>query len=365
MSEINEPTTTVIDVEQTITRGGGMAGIVAVIGSFGIVSDNQIKSYNNIRTALAELKDEEGTVSEEAKGYHALEYLFSKHDNSLGVEEVLIINTTTSDEGTKDYTLTNEKLADALDLLEDEHFNILYIADELDESKLTNIKTLRNTMYKNQFPWGLISAVKIESKEEIETINGIFKTGGAYKLVTTPKQLAGDAEPLNLINTAAWEAGYTAGKMVNESETGKTINNVIGVGTKDEYPALYQDILENGLHSQKIYNRRLKEVRVNNIKTPTGKDMAIERIKDFIVGDLALRDIYGDPNTKPTREGIGGMFSYKKDEYVRLGLIEDMDYDITACNDKCVKAELELFIPEVITEVRLFVKVTPSNVEVV
>lgn len=365
MSGINEPTTTVIDVEQTITRGGGMAGIVAVIGSFGIVSDNQIKSYNNIRTALAELKDEAGTVSEEAKGYHALEYLFSKHDNSLGVEEVLIINTTTSDEGTKDYTLTNEKLADALDLLEDEHFNILYIADELDESKLTNIKTLRNNMYKNQFPWGLISAVKIESKEEIETINGIFKTGGAYKLVTTTKQLTGDAEPLNLINTAAWEAGYTAGKMVNESETGKTINNVIGVGTKDEYPALYQDILENGLHSQKIYNRRLKEVRVNNIKTPTGKDMAIERIKDFIVGDLALRDIYGDPNTKPTREGIGGMFSYKKDEYVRLGLIENMDYDITACNNKCVKAELELFIPEVITEVRLFVKVTPSSVEVV
>lgn len=364
MSDINEPTTTVTDVQQTMTFGAGMAGIVVCIGSFGIVGDGTIKSYNNPRLALSELKGELNEVPSEAYGYHALEYLFGRYGDSLGLSELMIVNTTTSAEGTVDYTLTNEKLADALELISDEHFNILFVADELDESKLTNIKTLRNSMYKNQYPWGLISAVTVETKEEVEAVSEIFKEGGAYKLITTPKQLEGDVTPLTLINTAAWDTAYTAGKMVNKSETGKTIPGVIGGNTKEEYPTIFGDILEKGLHSQKIYNRRLKEVRVNNIRTPTGKDMSIERTKDFIVGDLALRDIYGDPNSKPTREGIGGMFFHKSEEYKRLGLIDDMKYDITACNDKCVKAELELFIPDIITEVRLFVKVTPSAVEV-
>lgn len=364
MSDINEPTTTVTDVQQTMTFGAGMAGIVVCIGSFGTVGDGTIKSYNNPRLALSELKGSLNEVPSEAYGYHALEYLFGRYGDSLGLSELMIVNTTTSEEGTLDYTLTNEKLADALELISDEHFNILFVADVLDTSKLSNIKTLRNSMYKNQYPWGLISAVEIESEENVETISEIFATGGAYKLITTPKQLDGDEEPLSLINTAAWDTAYTAGKMVNKSETGKTIPGVVGGNTKEEYPETFGDILEKGLHSQKIYNRRLKEVRVNNIRTPTGRDMSIERTKDFIVGDLALRDIYGDPNTKPTREGIGGMFFHKSEEYKRLGLIKDMKYEITACDDKCVKAELELFIPDIITEVRLFVKVTPADVEV-
>lgn len=363
-TEILEPTTTVTDVDTTVTRGGGMAGIVVCIGSFGAVTDNQIKSYTNPRIALAELKGEQNTVPEEALGYHALDYLFSKSGDSLGIEELLVVNTTTENEGDIDYTLTNEKLADALKLIDDEQFHILYVADVLDETKLANIKSLRDDMYKIRFPWGLNAAVKIESEEDIDNIAKIFETGGDYKLITTQKQLEGSAEPLSLVNTVAWDTAYTAGLMVNQSETGKQIPEVIGTGTKEEYPECYERILKKGLHSQKIYNRRLKEIRVNSIRCCNGYDMAINRTKDFIVGDLALRDIYGNPNSSPSYEFIKGMFELKKTEYVEMGLIDDMKYDITECNTKCVKAEIELFIPDILVEVKLFVKVTPTSLEV-
>ena len=43
MTGINEPTITVTDVETTVTRAGGMAGVVVIIGAFPIVTDNTIK----------------------------------------------------------------------------------------------------------------------------------------------------------------------------------------------------------------------------------------------------------------------------------------------------------------------------------
>ena len=362
MTEINEPTITVTDVENTVTRGGGMAGVVVIIGAFP-TADATIRSYTNLRTALAELKGSVTPIPEEALGYHALPYLFNK-DQGLGVEEVIIVNITTV-EAALNYDLTNEKLANALDLIKDEHFNILFVASVLDDTKLTNIKKLRDDMYSNQLPWGLIAPVSAETSNEVEAISAIFKTGGAYKLITTQKQLTSDAEPLNLVNTAAWDVAYTAGQLVNVSETGKIIPGVTGLNTKEAFPDLYGAILDWGLHSMKVINRRLGLVITNNIKTPTGRDMALERIKDYIVGDLALRDIFGNPNIKPTYDYIKGMFKSRKQKYTDLGLIIDMKYDITACDLKCVKAELELFIPDIITAIKLFVKVTPTSVEII
>ncbi|OEC87890.1 MULTISPECIES: hypothetical protein [Methanobacterium] len=360
---IYEPTITVQDVESTVTLGGGMAGVVVIIGAFPYV-DSTIKSYTSSRKALEELKGGVTTIPEGALGYHALEYLFRRDGNSLGIEELLVVNITSEVEEVLNYTLTADKLADALDLIKDEQFDILFVADVLDAALLANIKELRDDMYAAQLPWGLISAVTVETESDVTAINTLFKTGGAYKLITTPKQLEGDAEPLNRVNTAAWDVAYTAGQLVNASETGKIIPGVIGQGTKESLPDIYDTILENGLHSQKIINRRLGQVITNNIMTPTGRDMAIERVKDYIVGDLALRDIFGDPNINATYDFIRSMFEVRKQKYTDLRLISDMKYEITACDTKCVKAELELFIPDVITEIRLFVKVTPTSVEV-
>jgi hypothetical protein len=362
MTDINEPTITVTDVENTVTRGGGMAGVVVIIGAFP-TDDATIKSYTNLRTAQAELAGSVTTIPEECLGYNALPYLFDK-SNGLGVEEVIVVNITTTVTDTLNYELTNDKLASALDLIKDEHFDILFVASVLDSTKLTNIKELRDDMYAAQLPWGLIAPVSFTLATDITTIADLFKTGGAYKLITTQKQLASDSEPLSLVNTAAWDVAYTAGQLVNASETGKIIPGVNGLNTKEEFATLYEIILDNGLHSQKVINRRLGQVITNNIKTPSGRDMAIERTKDYIVGDLALRDIFGNPNITATYDYIKGLFKSRKQKYMELGLISDMKYEITEASTTCVKAELELFIPDIITEVRLFVKVTPSSISI-
>lgn len=365
MTDINEPTIVVTDVPSTAANtpsANGMAGVVVVIGAFP-TDDATIKSYTDLRTALSELQGDVTTVSDSCLGYNALPYLFNKQNNP-GIEELLVVNITTSVEGVLDYSLTNEKLATALDLISDEHFNILFVASELDSTKLTTIKALRDEMYQNQFPWGLIAPVTITAESDVTGINGIFQTGGAYKLITTQKQLDSDSEPLTLVNTAAWDTAYTAGQLVNASETGKIIPGVNGLNTKEVFPDTYETILDNGLQSQKLINRRLGQVITNNIMTPTGRDMAIDRIKDYIVGDLALRDIFSKPNSNPTYEYIKGMFKSRAQQYKDLSLITDMNYNITECNSKCVKAELELFIPDIIAEVKLFVQVTTSSVTI-
>jgi len=364
MGDLNEPSITVTDVENIVSRGGGMAGVVVVIGAFNTVNTN-IASYTNLRTALVDLGGNDEEVPDEALGYHALPYLFMQQKGSLGIEELIVVNVTSEGtEGAMDYTLNADKLADALALLKDEHFNILFVAGELDDTLLANIKELRDDMYKNQLPWGLIAPVTFATAEDILEIKELFQTGGAYKLITTPKQLKGDSEPLSLVNTAAFDVAYTAGQLVNTSETGKIIPGVTGVATKEEFSTLYEDILSGGLHSQKIINRRLGQLITNNIMTPTGRDMALERVKDYIVGDLALRDIFSKPNITATYDYIKGMFAVRKQRYQDLGLIHDMNYVITSCDTKCVKAELDLSIPDIITQVKLFVKVTPYSVEI-
>lgn len=362
MADIYEPTITVTDVENTVTRGGGMAGVVVIIGAFP-TDDATIKSYTDLRTALSELQGDSGIISEEALGYYALPYLFNR-DNGLGIEELLVVNITTQGDTDLDYDLTNDKLAAALDLIKDEHFNILFVADVLTETQLANIKSLRDDMYQNQLPWGLIAPVSVSTGNEVKAVSAVFATGGAYKLITTQKQLSTDAEPLSLVNTAAYDVAITAGNLVNVSETGKIIPGVIGLNTKEALSTIYESILKCGLHSQKVINRRLGQVITNNVMTPTGRDMAIERTKDYIVVDLALRDIFGNPNINPTYDYIRGMFKGRRQAYLDLSLINNMTYEITECSSRCVKAELDLDIPDIIDEVRLFVKVTPSGVTI-
>lgn len=366
MVEINEPTITITDVESTsVTQRAatGMAGTVVMIGAFPIVGDGKLKSYTNLRTALKDLKGSVDEIPSEALGYHALPYLFNKK-NSLGIEELIIVNITTLVDTTLNYDLNNDKLAAALELISDEHFDILFVADTLDSAKLTAIKTLRDDMYAAQLPWGLIAPVSFSTALDIEGISEVFEDGGAYKLITTQKQLKTDATPLSLVNTAAFDVAYTAGQLVNQSETGKIIPGVVGLSTREVFPSVYESILANGLQSQRVINRRLGQLITNNIKTPTGRDLAIERTKDYIVGDLALRDIFSKPNSNPTYDYIKGSFEARKQNYIDLGLIDDMKYEITQCNSKCVKAELDLFVPDIISEIRVYVKVTPTSVEV-
>lgn len=361
MADIYEPTITVTDVENTVTRGGGMAGVVCMIGAFP-TDDATIKSYTDLRTAQSELKGDATSIPDDALGYNALPYLFNR-DNGLGIEELIVVNITTTVSDALNYDLTNDKLAAALDLIKDEHFNILFVADVLTETQLANIKSLRDDMYAAQLPWGLIAPVDVSTTNEVKAVSAVFATGGAYKLITTQKQLESDAEPLSLVNTAAYDVSITAGNLVNISETGTIIPGVSGLNTKEALSNIYETILECGLHSQKVINRRLGQVITNNVMTPTGRDMAIERTKDYIVADLALRDIFGNPNITATYDYVKGLFKGKKQAYTDLGLINDMNYEITECSSRCVKAELDLDIPDIIDEIRLFVKVTPSTVE--
>lgn len=56
--------------------------------------------------------------------------------------------------------------------------------------------------------------------------------------------------------------------------------------------------------------------------------MGIERVKEYIIKDLTLEEIFGESNNNMTHDYINSMFGYKKKQYIGLNLINDMDYEI-------------------------------------
>ena len=368
---INEPSVTVTDVADTVQRGYGTAAVVAFIGAFNNATTT-IESYTSLEKAQDELKGDAATVSAVpagAKGYHCLPYLFNQNNQSYGPVEVIIVNTTTSTTNnevtTLNYELTNEKLASAYALLADEAFDILCFGDTITNAQAANLKTFRDTQYAAQKPFGIIAAFSISNANEAETFKGIFNTGGIYKAITTPIQIKGDANALSLEKSAAWHAAFTAGRQVNKSETGKVYEELIGVDSKSQYPTYWEDLLDNGLHTQKYRNRRLKIIECIRNWTPNGRDMKVERTKNYMIKKLSFEDVFGEDTVDITKSYVTGLFEYEKKLAKEAGLITDMTYDITYCSSKCVKANLELIIPDIVTQVKLNVSIelTPKGDE--
>ena len=212
MSTTNEPDVVVTDVEKIKTKTYGNAGKIACIGAFPSTTFS-VKSYTKLEDAQSDLGVSplpEGCVS-----YGCLPYLFNQNDQSKGAEEVIIVNTNYG-AGSASYTITNELLASALLLLADEDFDILVIADSIDleaaganSSVIVNpiwntLKTFVDSQYRNQQPFGIITAIDIDNTSEtgdatLASLKQLFHDKGIYKAVTTPVHERNDTNALTKI----------------------------------------------------------------------------------------------------------------------------------------------------------------------
>ena len=377
MTTVNEPDIVVTDVEKIKTKTYGNAGKIACIGAFPN-STFQIGSFSKLEDAQAQCGAT--TIPEGCVSYDCLPYLFNQDNQSKGAEEVIIVNTNYG-ANSLSYIITNELLAAALLVLADEDFDILYVADTIDleaegdnSSVIVNplwntLKTFLDTQYRNQQPFGIITAIGIDTTSTTgDTTLAAFKTlyhdKGIYKAVTTPVYLNGDTAALSLPKSAAWHAAFTAGRLVNKSETGKIYKALQGNDSKSVFPIQstsgkidWENLLDAGLHTTKYHNRRLKTIKCINNMTPAGYDMKVERVKNYMIKRLNFADVFGEDNTEPTIDFVKGLFEYEKELALKNGYLTDMDYEVIHCSSDCVRAKLFLEIPDVVRHVKLEVSV--------
>lgn len=369
-----EPYVEVNDVERITQVSYGNAGKLAVIGAFptntfkldvftdldacknALLGDYKLPNDNSVENASKTV------VPDTFVSFYCLDYVFMKNKQSGGAESVLIVNTNYG-KNSLATSSTNADINTACGLLADEDFDILNIAEPIavavqDNSTyilnpiISTLKTFSNNQYKNQKPFGIITGFDMANVTSalLTEFKNLWKDKGIFKAVTTPIRMNGDANSLSIAQSGCWQAGFTAGRPVNKSETMKVYDGIIGESTKDVFTGSIttQNLLDAGFHTQKYKNRRDKVVQCISNITPCDYDMKIERIKNFMIKRLTLADRLGDDNDYITRDLLKGLFIAERERAIESRLLVDMDFNFINTDTDKVKAEVKFYINDII-----------------
>lgn len=382
-----EPHIEVYDVAKIQQQGYGAAGKIAVIGAFPTTAaSTRVNVYTSYDKARDDLKGAYRTIDDNSIAnksldpvpatyisFYCLDYLFGRFRKSTGAESITIVNTNAN--GSLTPAITNADILAATKVLAEEDFDILTIADNttLVTSTTVNsettyilnpvwetLKGFENDMFKAQKPFGVITGIDLTSNATttlLEEFKKLWNDRGVFKAVVTPVKLNGASAALNIASSGCWHAAYTAGRPANKSETAKVYDELMGENSKDKFPTTedidWQDLLANGFHTTKYKNRRLQTIQCLSNITPADYDMKIERVKNYMIKRLTLEDWLGDDNNNVTRDSIKGKFEAEKQLAIQNKFLVDMEYTLVNLETDKVKANLKLYIPDIIRVLRL------------
>lgn len=371
-----EPHVEVYNRKKMKTSRYGQAGKIALIGAFPSstfklgVFDDMEEAQNAV---LGDYKVPGDTSIENASktevpstfvAFFCIEHCFIKNSATYGPEDVLIVNTNYG-KSTLVPSSTNADIASACELLAEEDFDILSIAENVtlvvmdNESYILNpiwktLKDFYDAQFYAQKPFGISTGIDMTNATEelLQAFKALFNKGGFFKAVTTPVHYIGEANPLNLAQSGCWHAAFTAGRPVNKSETAKEYEGLIGENSKDLYPTTgsisWKKLLNNGFHTTKYKNRREKTIQCLSNITPCDYDMKIERTRNYLLKRLNVDDGLGDDNDEYTREHLDGIFKYERDLAIQNRLIKDMEYEFTTVDSETCKAIVKMSINDIL-----------------
>lgn len=323
----------------------GMAGRIGIIGAFDSeTSDLTLVSDVTTAHSIFGTTTTEGTF----KGTDDIDLLFN------GASSLLVANITTWSEDTPSTTLTNEKLAAALDLLSHEEFDLLFIAEELSDAAQTIVSTWLDKEFKDKYAHGQVAQLQKSTTAAYTTSVATFQKN-IYWICT--QQYTYNGEVLSLNRSAALMAGVIAGMSVNRSLTAKIIPGVTGVTPEytGDNAAIGTKLLELNVPFLKCRNRLNKTYYCVNSMLPDELDLYINRVRDYIINRIAVETFLGDINSDATIGGISNLVENIRYECVDiLGLLKDFEYRVEKESAKCVNVILEkLIFDDVITEIRI------------
>lgn len=346
-----EPKINVMQQEVTIANDDvpGQANRIAVIGAF----DSEVTvltSVNNSRSAHTIF----GTMGTEGafKGTDAIDGLF------YGASELLVVNITTwSDDETPvaSTTITAEKLAAALAKLENEEFDILFIADDLSDALQTTVTTWLDAEFAKKYCHGQVVQMS-RANASAYTTSVATVNDNVYYINT--QQLTYNGALLSLNRSTAFIAGLIASMDVNRSLTAKTIPNVSAVSPEYLTAAgeLGATLLSLNIPFIKCRNRNTNTYYCVNSELPDEYDLYINRVRDYVINRIRVEAYLGEINNEVTLEGVQGIVEDVRHECVDvLELLKDIVYTVTEVSAKRVRVDLEqLIFDDVITDIDIY-----------
>ena len=115
-------------------------------------------------------------------------------------------------------------------------------------------------------------------------------------------------------------------------------------------------LVEAGLTTIKCQDRGASNYIVVNSEQPNGLDLYINRVRDYIVKEMALHQFLGERNRQATLSEIEQQLDKIKEECVsNLDLLEDIEYVVEKRSSNCVDIHItRLLFAGIITDINVY-----------
>lgn len=345
------------EVKRIASQDPSVNDVICLIGGFE-TDENYLTPvfYELLEDAEADLYD--GSESTLPDANKVLRKIFDD-DNISGV---LVVNVSVKSGSSPNYTwarsVTKTKLENSLAAVDQMEFNQLYVAEELTDELITSIDTVAKSRFKDKKPFGWIGAGSRANATAYGTTAG--KLGDfCYAFLTQALGIRG--ETLSLLESGAWLCNYIARLPVQNSLTAKVLPDVTSVGTSYTFASgdLGETLVGLGFFVIRLINPMENTYECVNSAGANGLDLYINRCRDYIVNDFALRQFLGEHNNDITLDSVktecNGILTKFRDD---LSAVENINYAVEKVNSKTIKVILNsIEFADIITKIYVYLTI--------
>lgn len=327
----------------------GFSGRIAVIGAFDITDTDPIYC-EDLDDAYIKL----GT-DKTYDGVSALEYLF------VGADGIIAVNVTTKSDATPpviEKDITAENLAISLSKIKNERFDMLFIAGEMSDVMIPLVTQFTSQRLLNKLPIGYMFGIDRTTKAEYQTTMDLIDDA-SYGVIT--QHFIINNQTLSLINSCAYYMGLVAKTGLGNSMTKKKIDDVEGLTPELVFETVEDgvsglDLLKMGITTFECFDRENDEYVCVNSQQPNGLDLYINRVRDYVIRQMALHDFLGERNRPRTLSEVEQELSRIKKLCVdTLDLLTDIEYNVVKKSPNCVDVNItKLLFDGVITHINVY-----------
>jgi hypothetical protein len=350
----------IIKVKQEVKRINNsnpyLNDVVCLIGGFETEANYlEPKFYTTLSAAEAVLAD--GSETDTPAANLALKQVFDKDISGCLVVNVSV-KTGSGSSVTWARSVTKKKLEDALAAVNQMTFGQLFVAEELTDELVTVIDTEAQARFKDKKPFGYIGVGTRNNATTYGTTAG--KMGDwCYAFLTQALTVRGNE--LSLIESGAYLTSLISTLPIANSLTAKILDEVTDIGTTYTFADedLGATLVGLGFFVVRLIDPLNNTYECVNSATNNGLDLYINRTRDYIVNDFALRQFLGEHNNPVTLDAIkmecNRILVKFRDN---LGAVENINYAVEKVNSQTVNVILNsVEFADIITEIDVFVTI--------
>ena len=341
------PKIVVYNKKSAKSPGTGEAGKIAVIGAFKTTETNPV-----LFTSLDDAQTSFGNDTT-FDGCACLPYLFMS-----GATSLLCVNVSTESSGTWTKTLDATNLAASLAKIKGEDWDILFVCSALSDAFITLIDQYLDATFEMKYPAGYIGGLTGASDAANITSAGLAGEH-CYGLIT--QQLTVNGTQLSVLLSSAYYCGLIAGMRVGNTMTMKQVPGVTAISPELSFETAGSGkaLLEAGITTFKCQDRGNARYIVVNSEQPNGLDLYVNRVRDYVVKQLALHQFLGERNRETTLNEIKHEVDRVKNECVKvMDLLKDIEFTVEKKSADTVNVHIQrLLFDGLITEIDVYVTV--------